>query len=109
MTDATQAPAASSTLDWATIAADAGKVVAALAPIAESALPGASAAIALGAKIVQGVMDAEPTAVALFNQIKSGTPPTPEQLQQYASDYETAYQKLNADIAAQLAALPPAP
>jgi hypothetical protein len=82
-------------------------VVDVLAPVASVAFPQAAVAIAIGSKIIQGVIAAEPTAIALFNQIKGGTPPTPAQLAQFSADYETAYQKLNADIAAKLAALPP--
>jgi len=91
---------------WDTVATVVGDVVTLLTPIAEAALPGAAEAIALGTKIVQGVLSAEPTAVALFNQIKSGTPPTVTQLQQFEADYEASYQQLRADIAAKLAALP---
>src|SRR5438132_516917 len=89
--------------DWNAIAADTGKVVAALAPFAMAADPALGGAVAIGVKIVQGVIANEPAAVALYQQIRGGTPPTAAQLQKYASDYETSYQKLNADINAKLA------
>jgi hypothetical protein len=85
-----------------------GEVVTVLAPIAAAADPAIAGAVAIGAKIVAGAIALEPQAVALLNQIKGGTPPTAAQLAQYASDYEAAYQKLNADITAKLAATPPA-
>lgn len=88
------------------IAGTVSQVVTALAPIAEAVVPEAAVAISLGQKIIQGVIAAEPKAVALFEQIKSGTVPTGDQLQQYAADYEAAYQKLNADINAKLAVTP---
>jgi hypothetical protein len=100
--------APASVFNWSAIATDAGDVVAALAPLVALAAPGASAAISIGVKIIQGVIAAEPTAVALYNQIQDGTPATAAQLQTFASDYETSYQKLNTDIAVKLAALPPA-
>jgi hypothetical protein len=85
------------------IVADVTTVVSALAPIAETLDPALAPAIAIGTKIVQGVLATEPTAVALYNQLKAGTPPTAAQLTQFQSAYESAYQKLNADIAAKLA------
>ncbi len=93
-------------VNWDAVANVAGEVVKLLEPIAAAAVPGAAEAIAIGTKIVQGVIAAEPTAVALYEQIKSGTPPTPAQLQQFEADYEDAYQTLRRDIAARLAALP---
>lgn len=78
-----------------------------LLPLAEAAFPGAAAGIALGEKIVQGALALNPTAIALVKQIQSGVPPTAEQLKAYQDSYEADYQQLKADIAAQLAALPP--
>src|ERR1700704_4254269 len=89
------------------IAKSVGNVVVALAPIVSVAVPGAAAAIMIGTKSIQAVLAAEPTAVALFNRIKSGEQVTPAELQQYASDYEAAYQQLAKDIADKLAAMPP--
>lgn len=74
-----------------------------VAPIVEVAAPGASAAISVGTKLLQGVLAAEPTAVALFDQIKSGAPVSDADLQKFAADYEDAYQQLDADISARLA------
>jgi len=82
--------------------------IAPLVPVAEVAFPGGAAAISIGEKIVQGVIAAEPTAVALYNQIVGGTPPTAAQLQAFEDGYEADYLTLKADIAKQLAALPPA-
>jgi len=81
-------------------------IVRTLEPIVGLAIPGISSALSIGTKIIQGVIDNEPIAVSLYNRIKSGEVPTPAELQKYAADYETAYQKLNASILAKLAATP---
>lgn len=94
------------TPSWQTISNDVVSIVTALAPFASAAFPGAGVAISIGTKILQGAIALEPTAVALVNQIKAGNPPTATQLQQFDADYEAAYQKLKADLAAKLAALP---
>ena len=78
-------------------------VVTALSPVVEMAFPAASAAVSIGQKIIQGVLSAEPMAIALYKQIIGGTPATPEQLSEFAASYEAAYQQLNADINAKLA------
>lgn len=85
-------------------------VVGLLAPVVEAAVPASAAAISIGTKIAQGVLAAEPAAVALYDQIKGGVTPTSAQLAQYASDYEAAYQQLDSDVKAQLnaAAMRPA-
>lgn len=82
----------------------AAEIVRALAPIVSVAAPELGAGMAIVSKIVAGVQDAEPVALSLFNRLQTGQTVTPEQLTQFASDYEDAYQKLNADIAAKLAA-----
>lgn len=92
---------------WEEIAADVSTVVGVFAPVVAMAVPPAAAAITLGAKIVQGAIAFEPTALRLYNQIVNGTPVTPQQLAQFELDYEASYQKLDADIKAKLAALPP--
>lgn len=94
-------------MNWTDIASKVSAAVDALAPLAEALVPEAAAAVEIGQKIIQGVIDEEPTAIALYNQIVSGTPPSAAQLQQFSSDYEDSYQKLAADIKAKIAALPP--
>lgn len=91
---------------WDDISKVISTVVTVLSPIASPVVPGAAAAIAIGTKIIQGVIAAEPTAVALFNRIKSGEQVSAAELQQYASDYEAAYQQLAKNIADRLAAMP---
>lgn len=93
-------------LDWDAIASTASEAVTLLTPIIEAAVPGSAAAIAIATKIANGVIDAEPTAVALYAQIKSGTPPTVDQIKALNDAYEASYQALHADLAAQIAALP---
>ncbi len=90
-------------MDWEALARQAASVVTALAPVVETLDPALAPAIAIGVKVVQGAIAAEPTAVALYEQIKSGTPPTQTQLQQFEAAYEDSYQQLQADIRAKLA------
>lgn len=96
MTDAT----------WADTAKRVFAIVKRLEPVVGLAVPGISAALSIGTKIIQGVIDNEPIAVSLYNRIIGGEVPTPEELQKYAADYEAAYQKLNASILAKLASTP---
>ena len=92
-----------STLD--SVVSTVSTIVNLAAPVA-SLIPGASIAIA----ILKGVLAEEPNAVALYNQITSGTPPTAAQLATYASNDDAAYTQLNADITAALASsTPPSP
>lgn len=81
-------------------------VVTALAPIAAAVEPNLAAGIVLGQKIVLGALALEPEAVQLYNSIISGVTPTAGQLAQFSSNYEAAYQQLDADIKAKLALLP---
>lgn len=94
--------------DWAALAAQVNNLVVAAEPAIDMVAPGAGSALHIAESIFQGAIAGAPTAIALVNQITSGTPATPAQLQQYSADYEASYQKLKADIAAKLAALPPA-
>lgn len=93
--------------DWTSVANNVAQIVTVLAPFAKAAAPGSAAAIDIATKVIQGVIAAEPTAIALYNSIKNGAVPTPEELKQFSGAYEASYQKLKADIAAKLAALPP--
>lgn len=95
-----------SDINWDGVANTAAEVVKLLAPVAEAAVPGAAEAIAIGTKIIHGVIDAEPTAVALYEQIKSGVPPTVTQIKALNDAYEASYQTLRAKLAEQIAALP---
>lgn len=81
-------------------------ILKAVEPFVDVMAPEIGAALHLAEKIGQGVMAAEPSATALYKQITSGTDATPEQLKQYASDYEDAYQELKADIEKRLATTP---
>lgn len=68
--------------------------------IAAALVPGASAGIALGVKIAQGVAAAIPEAETLWAQFQSGTIPSQADLDAYAVAEDGAYAKLMADIAA---------
>lgn len=91
------------------IAETVSQLVSAAAPVIEAGAtafaPEASAAIGITEKVLIGVLAEVPQAVALYNQIVNGTPPTPEQLAQFEASYEADYQKTKADIAAALAKL----
>lgn len=93
------------TLNWTTISNYVTEGVTILAPIAEAAVPEAAAGIAIADKIIAGLIAAEPTAVALVEQIQAGTPPTQTQMSEYYANYQADDDALNADIAAHLAAL----
>ena len=92
----------SMTINWTQIGTDISLVGTAVSAV----IPASSAVILLVTKIVQGVVDEVPEAVAIYEQITSGTPVTAAQLAGYQSSYEAAYQQLNSDIVAALAALP---
>ena len=96
-------------MDWNDIVSKVSQVITTGAPLVEELVPAWAPAIQIAAKILTGAANAEPTAVALVQTIQSGQPPTPADLQQFANDYEAAYQQLHADVAAQIAAeTPPA-
>ena len=80
------------------IATDVTNVLSALVPVVDVLDPAIGNALALAAKLLSGVAAAEPTAVSLYNSLTSATPPTDAQLEAYAANYETAYQKLNTDL-----------
>lgn len=93
------------TIDWNEISADVSAGINLLAPFAETLAPEAAPAISIINKIIQGAMAAEPVALALVDQIKSGTPPTQTQLSQYYANYQADDDALKADIEAHLATL----
>lgn len=95
------------TFDWQAISTDVAAGVNILAPFAETLVPEAAPAIAIINKIIQGAMAAEPTALALVQQIQSGTPPSQTQLAQYYAAYQADDNALKADIEAHLAVLAP--
>ena len=93
-------------MDWTKISSLVMTIVNDGAPVAEQLLPEYAPAIQIAAKLLTGAASAEPTAVSLVQTIQSGQAPTPAELQTFATDYETAYQQLHADINTQLAATP---
>jgi len=86
------------------IAQLASKIIAAAAPIAETVAPGEAAAIELGASVLTGLANAEPTAVALVKQIQSGTDATPAQLAEAYANYTKKDDALAASIDAHIKA-----
>lgn len=92
-------------LNWEVIAEKVSEGVAVLAPIVSAAFPEAAVAAGIINKVVQGLMAAEPTAVALVKQIQSGAPATPDQLAQFYSTYTHDDDALKANIDAHIAAL----
>ena len=89
-------------MDLQKVAEKAASIVDMLAPVAETLDPALAPALTIAQKVVHGVIAGVPEAIALYNQIKSGSQPTPEQLIQFEADYEDAYQQLQADIRAKL-------
>lgn len=94
------------TTNWDSILQTVQDGITALAPILSIAIPGSNVAINIVERIAQGVLAAEPAAVALFDQIKSGGAVTQEQLTAYINDNDAANAQLQADIAAKLATIP---
>lgn len=92
-----------SDIDWSKITSIVSQGVTVLAPLVEAADPALGVAVGIISKVVAGAVAEEPVALDLFNRLKSGAPVSPAQLAQFASDYEAAYQQLNADINAKLA------
>lgn len=95
-------------INWSALPGQVTAFVTGAAPLAEMLAPQWAPAIQIGAKLLTAAAAAEPTAVSLVQDIQSGTTPTPAQLQQFATDYEDAYQALHADIAAKIAQTPTA-
>lgn len=93
-------------VNWTKVAEYVNDGVQILAPLVAAADPAVGVGVMMAAKIIAGVQSGLPTAIALYNQIVSGTPPTPQQLQEYQNDYEASYQQLNKDISDALAKLP---
>lgn len=91
--------------DWNAILSAVAQGLTALAPIISAAVPGSAVAIDIAQKIAQGVLAAEPAAIALYNQITSGGTVTPDQLAAYITDNDAANAQLQADIAERLAFL----
>lgn len=96
-------------LDWGDVASKVVTFITSGAPLAEELVPAWAPAISIGAKLLQGAVAAEPTAIALVKTIQDGAAPTPAELQSFATGYEADYQALHADLAAQIAATAPPP
>ena len=82
------------------IATNVDSVLNAIAPILDVLDPAIGGTLTVIAGILSGVAAAEPTAVALYQQVTSGTPPTPAQLQAYETAGAAADAQLRADIIA---------
>lgn len=85
-------------MDWNKITDAVITIVKTGAPIAASLFPGASAAINIAEHLVASAQRGEPAAMALVNTINSNAPVSPEQLKEYADNYQISYEALNADI-----------
>lgn len=96
------------TIDLEAIATETANVVSALAPFIEAADPALALPISIGQKIAQAALAGAPAAIALYNQVKTGTPLTAAQLAQFETDYQADWAQLDADIKAKIAALPAA-
>ena len=89
------------TSTWTTLGNDIALIGTAIAAV----FPAEATAIGVATKIVQGMLEGVPAALELYDNITSGKTVTAADLASYVSDYETAYQKLNADADAALAKL----
>jgi hypothetical protein len=96
-------------MNWDAVTKAISQFVQAAEPIVNAAVaieaPEASAGLAIGEKVLQGVLDGEPTAQKLYDQIVGGTPVTQDQIKELEANYEADYQKTKADIAAKLASV----
>lgn len=90
-------------MNWDQVASEVSSIVSAVAPIASAVLPEEAAAIGIAAAIIKGAAAAEPTAMALINQVNTGMAPTSAQLAAYYASYVADDDALNADIASHLA------
>ena len=97
-----QGMAASAGIDWQKLGSDVAVIAEAVSPL----FPGASAAIAIGAKIVQGVVEGVPTAIALYDQVVLGQGVTADDVAKFRAAYVAADDKLEADIEAALKVTP---
>lgn len=99
--------------DWAKIASGVTDFVKATIPFAvagaEALDPAAKPIIDIGSKIITDLMNAEPAAQALVEQVQSGTPITAAQAATYRARYDTDDDALAADIKEHLDALKPKP
>lgn len=93
-------------LDFDKLGAIVSQVVNAVGPVAgaltNTLAPEIAPALSMGLKIVQGLLQEEPAAIALYHQITGGTPPTEDQLKQFADTYQASWEQLDADIHAKL-------
>lgn len=94
-----------STINWLAVGTAVQQGVTALTPLIDVAAPEAAPALDIINAVLKGAVAAEPVAVALVAQIKSGMPPTPEQLQTVIAAYRADDDALAQDIAAHIAAL----
>lgn len=92
-------------MNWTAISQEVANGVNLIAPFASALAPEAAPAILIINRIIQGAVAAEPAAVALVQQIQSGTIPTQTQLAQYYAQYQADDDALKADIDAHLTAL----
>lgn len=89
-----------------TIADDIAHGIAEYAPLAEqlavalASAYGAGPAVSMAIKLASGVAAKLPEAVDLVEQIKAGTIPTQAELDAYAADETSSYNKLMKDLAA---------
>lgn len=93
-------------LNLSMIATEASAFLKAVQPYVDAAVglaaPEAAPAVSVGEKIVQGVLAGTPEAVALYQQVTTGTPLSADQVKALEVSYEADYQQLKADIATKL-------
>jgi hypothetical protein len=87
-----------------TVLADVNAGIAVLAPVIALADPAAAETVKVFSTVLAGVAALEPTAIALVNQIASGTPATEAQLLAAETACHAALAQLDATLEAQIAA-----
>jgi hypothetical protein len=86
--------------DWEAALAKAQEIAGVLAPVIEGFAPETIPAVEIISKILNGVVAGVPTAKALWDKLVGGETVTPQELNEYAASYESSYEKLVADAAA---------
>ena len=86
--------------DFEKLAAEVSAVISAVTPVVDVLAPGASKIVNIATGVLKAAVAGGHDAVALINQIKSGTPVTADQMAALDAAYDQAEARLEADAAA---------
>ena len=87
-------------IDFEKIAAEVSAVISAVSPVVNILAPGAGKIVNIATGLLKAAVAGEHDAVALVAQIKSGVPPTADQMAALDAAYDAAEARLEADAAA---------